>query len=144
VTQPPPPAWEATALFREFGLRIEQAASGFARIAVPRDRVRIRGARDSINGGVLSGLMEIAMRVCLDASLEDDERAGATREISVSYLSGARGDVTHLDARIVRKGRRLAVGTVEARDAATGMICAIAQVTCAVEPGRADRASVPD
>ncbi len=127
--------WDATPFFREFGLRVERAEPGFARIAAPHESIRVRGARDGINGGVLAALTETAMRVCLDAMLEGAERAGPTREVSVEYLSAARGAVTHVDARMVRKGRRLAVGTVEVRDAEAGTLCAIAQLSCAVIPG---------
>lgn len=126
--------WETSPFFAEFGVRIGMLESGRARLDVPKERVQLRGVRDSINGGVIAALAEAAMHVCLDAMLEDGERAGATRELSVAYLSAARGDLTHVEARMVRKGRRLAVGTVEVRDAESSTVNAIVQVSCGVEP----------
>ena len=126
--------WEALSFFREFGVRVEAAEDGYARLAVPREMVRLRGARDAINGGVVATLGEAAMRVCLDTVLRAGERAGRTRELTVAYLSGARGQITLVEARILRKGGRLAVGDVEARDAATGELNAKLRVSCEIDP----------
>ncbi|MDA1003960.1 MAG: PaaI family thioesterase [Chloroflexi bacterium] len=128
--------WEATPFFREFGVTVADVEPGFARLAVPHASVLVRGAREGINGGVIAGLAEAAMHVCLDAMLTEGERAGSTRELSVAYLSAARGAVTHVEARMVRKGRRLAVGTVEVHDAEAGTACSIVQISCAVLPAR--------
>ena len=127
-----PAEWESTAFFRELDLRVEAAGEGYARLAVRRDAVRLRGARDGLNGGIVATLGEAAMHVCLDAMIADGERAGRMRELTVAYLSGARGDVTLVEARMLRKGGRLAVGDVELRDASTGTLNAKLRVTCEV------------
>jgi uncharacterized protein (TIGR00369 family) len=126
--------WEASAFFRELDLRVEAVEEGYARLAVRRDAVRLRGARNAINGGIVATLGEAAMHVCLARMLGDDEQAGPTRELTVAYLSGARGDVTLVEARMLRKGGRLAVGDVELRDAESGMLNAKLRVTCEVIP----------
>lgn len=121
--------WESTPLFREFGVRVAERAPGFARLAVRHESVKMRGIRDGLNGGVLAALIEAAARVCLDG---DGGTPGSARELTVNYLSAVRGAVTHFDARVARKGRRLAVGSVEVRDAESGLLCATALVTCAI------------
>jgi len=126
--------WEATPFFRELGLRVESAGDGHARLAVRRDAVKLRGARDGLNGGIVATLGEAAMHVCLAAMLSEGERAGRTRELTVAYLSGARGDVTLVEARMLRKGGRLAVGDIELIDAADGTLNAKLRVTCEVMP----------
>ncbi|MDA0302490.1 MAG: PaaI family thioesterase [Chloroflexi bacterium] len=126
--------WEATPFFRELDLRVETAGEGFARLAVRRDAVRLRGARDGLNGGIVATLGEAAMHVCLASMLADGERAGRTRELTVAYLSGARGDVTLVEARMLRKGGRLAVGDIELTDASDGTLNAKLRVTCEVIP----------
>jgi len=131
--------WEATPFFRELDLRVEAAGEGYARLAVRRDAVRLRGARDGLNGGIVATLGEAAMHVCLASMLADGERAGRTRELTVAYLSGARGDVTLVEARMLRKGGRLAVGDIELIDASDGTLNAKLRVTCEVIPApRAD------
>ncbi|MGE3855563.1 MAG: PaaI family thioesterase [Dehalococcoidia bacterium] len=129
-----PAEWEATPFFRELDLRVEAAGEGYARLGVRRDAVRLRGARDGLNGGIVATLGEAAMHVCLASMLADGERAGRTRELTVAYLSGARGDVTLVEARMLRKGGRLAVGDVELRDASDGTLNAKLRVTCEVVP----------
>lgn len=126
--------WESRAFFRELDIRIEASDEGYARLAVRREAVKLRGARDSLNGGIVATLGEAAMRVCLDGMLAAGERAGSTRELTVAYLSGARGDVTLVEARMLRKGGRVAVGDVELRDAGTGTLNAKLRVSCEVIP----------
>ena len=126
--------WEATPFFAEYGLRVEEIAAGHARLAVEREHVALRGVRDSLNGGVVASLADAAMQLCVETALEDGERAGPTTELSVSYLSAARGETTRLEARLLRRGRRVAVGDVEVTDAASGELNAKVRVTCAIEP----------
>lgn len=128
------PEWESTPFFRELGLRVEAIEDGYTRLAVRRETVRLRGARDGLNGGIVATLGEAAMHVCLASMLAEGERAGRTRELTVAFLSGARGDVTLIEARMLRKGGRLAVGDVELRDAATGALNAKLRVACEVTP----------
>ena len=137
MTTVPPregPDWESTALFRELGLRVEVVGEGYARLAVRRDGVRLRGARDGLNGGIVATLGEAAMHVCLASMLAEGERAGRTRELTVAFLSGARGEVTLVEARMLRKGGRLAVGDIELRDGGSGALNAKLRVTCEVTP----------
>ncbi len=121
-------------LLRELGAVVEAAGGGTARLAIDRERVQLRGVRDSINGGIVAALAEAAFRVCLEVLLEPGERLGRTQEVTVAYLSAARGERTTFEARLLRKGRRLAVGEVEVRDAGSGELNAKAQVSCALVP----------
>lgn len=129
-----PPRWEERPAFREFGVRVETVGDGIARLTVPRSAVRLRGVRDSINGGVVAWLAEAAMQVCVHSLLGDGERVGATQELSVAYLSAARGEQTAIEARMLRKGRRLAVGEVGVSDVDSGTLNARARVSCEILP----------
>ena len=133
MTGAPRVEWEATPFFREFGVRVEAAADGYARLAVPRVGVRLRGARDGINGGLVASLGEAAMHVCLQAMLTAGERVGRTREVTAAFLSSARGEMTYVEARMLRKGGHLAVGSVEVRDAESGVLNATLRVACEIE-----------
>ena len=62
------------------------------------------------------------------------EQAVACPLLEGVNLSGARGDVTLVEARMLRKGGRLAVGDVELRDASSGTLNAKLRVTCEVIP----------
>lgn len=127
-----PGEWEATAFFREYDLRVDAIGEGYARLAARREAIPLRGARDGLNGGIVASLGEAAMRVCLASMLGDGEQAGATRELTVAFLSSARGDISHVEARMMRKGGTLAVGDVELRNAETGELNAKIRVSCEV------------
>ncbi len=129
------PEWSSTPFFQQFGIRVEEARDGYARLSIAREVVRLRGARDSINGGFVAALGNAAMQVCLSTVLGPGERAGRTHELTVAFLTGARGEVTSIEARVLRKGGRLVIGEVELRDTADGSLNATLRVTCEVERG---------
>lgn len=126
------PDWPSTPFFRHFGVRVEETREGYARLSIPREAVRLRGARDSINGGLVAALGNAAMQVCLHTVTSPGQQAGRTHEVTVAFLASARGDVTSIEARILRKGGRLVIGEVELRDVADGSLNAKLRVTCEV------------
>src|SRR5690606_36222210 len=115
------------------GLKLEERSEGYARLSIAREDVRLRGARDSINGGLVAAFGNAAMQVCMDTIIGEGERAGRTHQISVAYLSGARGEITTIEARLLRRGGRLAVGEVEFRGTSDGTLNAKLRVTCEID-----------
>lgn len=138
---PAAPAGSATvppgagpALLRLFGLQLEAGDEGSARLLAERSGIHLRGVRNSINGGIVGALGQSAAHACIEAALAPGERVAALREVSVVYLSAARGERTLVDARLLRKGGRIAVAQVEVRDAADGRLNAQILVSWAIEP----------
>lgn len=125
--------WSSTPFFRQFGLKLEATGAGTARLSIARADVRLRGAREAINGGLVASLGNAAMQVCLETVMGEGERAGRTHEVTVAYLSGALGEVSSIEARVLRRGGRLVIGEVEVRDTASGELNAKLRVTCEVE-----------
>jgi uncharacterized protein (TIGR00369 family) len=125
--------WQARPFFAAFAIELEALDEGYARIGVDRDSVPLRGVRDSLNGGVVAALADAAAQLCTTTVLRADERVGALLELSVSYLSSARGDHTSAEARLLRRGARLAVADVEICDVADGALNAKARVTYGIE-----------
>ena len=119
-------------LFEVFAIEVEELGEGYARLAVERSRMPLRGVRNSLNGGVVASLADAAMQLCTETVLRPGEQPGPTLELSISYLSSARGERTIAEARLLRRGGRLAVGDVELRDASDGAINAKARVTCGI------------
>lgn len=126
--------WQQQPLYALFGIELESLEDGVARVGVARDDVPLRGVRDSLNGGVVASLGEAAAQLCLTTALAADEQLGATHEISVSYLTSARGERTTAEAHLLRRGRRIAVCDVEVRDASDGAINAKIRVSLGIEP----------
>ncbi|MDE2695543.1 MAG: PaaI family thioesterase [Chloroflexota bacterium] len=125
--------WQQEPFFALFKVAVEALDEGYARIGVDRDDMPLRGVRDSINGGVVGSLGEAAARLCLTTQLAPEERLGATHEVSVSYLTSARGEHTTAEARLLRRGRRIAVADVELRDTTDGAINAKIRVSMGIE-----------
>lgn len=125
--------WQARPLFAALSIELEALDEGYARLGVDRDSVPLRGIRGSLNGGVLSSLADAAAQLCTATVLRPDEQLGPLLELSVSYLSSARGERTIAEARLLRRGGRLAVADVEIRDAADQSLNAKARVTCGIE-----------
>ena len=125
--------WQREPFFALFKVAVEALDDGYARIGVNRDDMPLRGVRDSINGGVVGSLGEAAARLCLTTQLAPDEALGATHEVSVSYLTSARGEHTVAEARLLRRGRRLAVADVELRDTSDGAINAKIRVSMGID-----------
>lgn len=131
ATVPPGPG---SALVRLFGLELEATGEGSARIAAERSGIHLRGVRNSLNGGIVAALGETAAHACIEVALAPGERVAALREVSVVYLSAARGDRTLVEARLLRKGGRIAVADVEVRDATDGRLNAQLLLSWAIEP----------
>ena len=124
--------WREHPFFTAFGIEVEELAEGYARLAVERASSPLRGVRNSLNGGVVASLADAAMQLCTGTVLRPGEQPGPTQELSISYLSSARGERTIAEARLLRRGGRLAVGDIEIRDASDGAINAKARVTCGI------------
>lgn len=100
------------------GSRLEEMRPGFARLALLIERYHTN-SDGSVHGGVISSLMDSAMGAALHASYgpgDTDLLGHTTIEMNVSYLKAARlGDRVSAEARVLRKGRAIAVGEVEVR-----------------------------
>ncbi len=114
--------WAAQPFFRTFGVVVDTTDPSYARLTVDRGKIQLRGVRASINGGIVASLAQAAAAVCLQASLDDNEVVWLLQELTVSYLSSARGEDIVIEARLLRKGGRIAVLDAEVRDAATNIL----------------------
>jgi len=120
---------EASPAFREFGVQVAVLDAEQLVLRVPREAVRLRGVRDSLNGGVVATLAAAAGRLLLQARLGEGERAGRASDLDIAYLSAARGSVTTFEASMLRQGRQVAVCEVAVRDADDGTLNAKARVS---------------
>ncbi len=126
--------WRSQPLPRAFGLSLEALEDGYARLTMPRNEVTVGGIRDGINGGVLATYAELAAHVALRTILDAGGRVERTQDISVSYLSAARGQPTVAEARVLRRGR-LSVVEVTLTDGESGTLNCRARVSCVIARG---------
>lgn len=132
-TPTPLPPLPLEALLEAFSTTVEPIEGG-ARLSMRRTDVTVGGVRNSINGGVLATLIELAGHCALNAALAPGEVIEGTVDLSVSFLRASLGDPTVAEARLLRKGSRLCVCTVEIHNGETGDLNVIGHVTLALAP----------
>ena len=99
------------------GATLESASEDRATVRLPyRDVLTTLG--DTVHGGVLSGLVDIAATAAFWASPDIAPGSrGTTIGFSVNFISGARGSDLVAEARVRRRGREICTGDVSVRDA---------------------------
>ena len=116
------------------GVELVQRGEGHARCRLPvTEKVR-GGVAGSVHGGVLSALVDIVTLSAISTVVNpaEDQMAG-TAELSISYLRPALGDAVYADARVLKKGRQLAVVDVDLTDP-DGRLVAKGRVSYALRP----------
>jgi uncharacterized protein (TIGR00369 family) len=95
-----------------WGLIVESAAHGTAAVRLPY-RPELQRLGGVLHGGCAMVVADVAVWVAIIATVEGGEQA-VTTHLATEYLAPARGDIIGT-ARLLKAGRRLAVGTVETR-----------------------------
>jgi uncharacterized protein (TIGR00369 family) len=90
------------------GVELEARENGYARVRLPVTPKLAGGVGGSVHGGVVSALADIA-------SLAEQRPAG-TAELNISYLRPALGAYVLAEARVLKRGRMLAVLDIDIKD----------------------------
>lgn len=94
-------------------IEVEDASTGYARIKLPMAERLKGGVGGSLHGGVLSALVDIAALGAMTSVFTPNEQAAGTAELNISYLRPALGSHVIAEARVLKKGRALAVIDVD-------------------------------
>ena len=90
----------------------------------------VTNPRGALQGGLVATLVDVvAGRAVLDAGPRENV---ATADMNIHYLRGVTVGPALAAATVVRRGRTLAVVTVEVSDAGSGMLCAVATVSFSI------------
>jgi len=100
--------------FQLLGMEVVELADGYARLIVPVDD-GMNSVLGALHGGVLSSLADSAVAMALFTVIEHGEKP-VTVELNINYLKPARGNHLTAEARIVSRGRTIAVGDVDITD----------------------------
>ncbi len=115
------------------GVELVERGEGAARIRLPvTEKVR-GGVAGSVHGGVISALVDIATLPAVSSLVRPDEQMAGTAELNVSFLRPALGDAVFATARVLKKGRTIAVCDVEITEA-DGTLLAKGRVAYALRP----------
>ena len=120
----------ANFFWRYLGIEVEDAREGWARLRLAvRDELR-NAAGAPVHGGVYGTLVDAAVGAAL-GTLHPASEGGVgqtTLDLNVSFLAAADGGNLFAEARILRKGRTIAVGETTVTDAA-GRLVAVGRAT---------------
>ncbi len=120
------------------GAHLEETGEGYVRVslAVGPEHTNPYGV---MHGGVVTTLMDSSMGVLISVMRGEEvkDRPHATVEMNASFLGVARpGDEIVSEARIVRLGKRFAVGETEARRRSDGELVALGRFTFVIRDRR--------
>lgn len=130
---------EGNPLHTLLDVELLERGEGRARVRLPvTERVK-GGVGGAAHGGVISALVDIVTLAAMStvARPGEEEMAG-TAELSVSYLRPALGDFVYAEARVLKKGRTLAVLDIDVTDP-SGRLVAKARVSYALRPAALSR-----
>jgi len=100
--------------FHQFlGLTLEETRKNFARVKLKIGKTTPTGINNSVHGGVLATMIDMAAVTAVFASMREDDVPGGTADLQISYLRQAHGDWLEGKATVLKKGRQLATIQVE-------------------------------
>jgi len=124
--------WDSHPLHQFFGITLERLEHGYAHCRMHSNEHNRGGVHGAAHGGVLAFLCDVAALAAIATVIAPGERASGTAELNISYLSPGVSDVL-AEARVLRKGRTLAVADIDLKDDA-GKLLAKSRVSYAMHP----------
>jgi uncharacterized protein (TIGR00369 family) len=119
------------------GMELVEAVEDCVKVRLPH-RQDLVTYGDTLHGGVLSGLVDVAATASFWASPSVEPGAqGATIGFTINFMSGARGKDVVATARVRRRGREISTGEVAVHDT-DGREVAVALVTYKLSPSPSD------
>ena len=109
------------------GLTLEETAQNFARVKLKVGTNTPSGINNSVHGGVLATMIDMAAVTAVFASMRENDIPGGTADLQISYLRQAHGDWLEAKANVLKKGRQLATIQVEIMNN-EGTLCASGRV----------------
>jgi 1,4-dihydroxy-2-naphthoyl-CoA hydrolase len=121
---------------RQFGFALAEAEPGrvVLRMRVNKHHMQVHGV---VHGGVLAALADTAGGLATYLSLPRVKRV-ATIEMKINYLESVEGGTVEAEARLIRRGRHVAVVDCDIRDQNRRLV-GKALMTFFVGPFREDR-----
>jgi uncharacterized protein (TIGR00369 family) len=115
--------FDADPFHRSLGITVSERKPGYGKICLAKGPTTPGGIGGSVHGGVLAAMVDIVMLVAIFADLKPTEQPAGTADLSISYLRPAHGERISAEARVIKRGRQLAVVEVDITDD-DGRLCA--------------------
>lgn len=124
--------WNTNAILTAVGARIELTDPDVLRIFIDEIKPHHRGGlgSDAINGGVISGLFDMA--IGLVGIVNSNKHRTGTVQLNIHFLKPLRGNRLILEARRIKAGKSLVFARAEAFNE-QHELCATCEGMCSVD-----------
>jgi uncharacterized protein (TIGR00369 family) len=118
-----------TPYYGHLGIQLVTLEPGFAKLTLPF-KADLTHPFGYFHGGAIASLADSAGINAVMTTLKDSESA-VTLEMKINFCSPAKDDDAVAQAKVIHKGKRVAISDVEIHNSA-GMLIAKAIITCAI------------
>ena len=118
---------------RYLGLRLIETKPDFVRLRLTIKDTTPTGIGGSVNGGVLSTMVDMAAVPAVFSNMLPGSEPAGTADLQITYLRQSHGKWVDAEATVVKRGRQLCTVQVDIKDS-EGQLCAIARVLYALRP----------
>ncbi len=113
------------------GLTLVEHQNDYARIRLGIKDTTPTGIGGSVNGGVISTMVDMAAVPAVFTNLREGSQPAGTADLQVTYLRQAHGKWIDAEASVIKRGRQLCTVEVEIKSD-TGVLCAKGRVLYAL------------
>ena len=112
--------WKRSPFIKLLGLEIEKIEHGacFSRLRI---RDTLLNKHSAVHGGVIYSMADISMGVAVYSTLKSGEET-STVEIKINYLKPAKTSLLTCEAKILKKGKNIAVMEADIRSGENSLI----------------------
>ena len=113
------------------GLRLIETKPDFVRLRLTIKDTTPTGIGGSVNGGVLSTMVDMAAVPPVSSNMLPGSEPAGTADLQITYLRQSHGEWVDAEATVVKRGRQLCTVQVDIKDS-EGQLCAIGRVLYAL------------
>ena len=113
------------------GLELVETRKDFARLRLRVNETTPTGIGGSVNGGVLSTMVDMAAVPAVFTNMREGSEAAGTADLQITYLRQSHGDWIDAEATVIKRGRQLCTVHVDIRNP-DGQLCATGRVLYAL------------
>lgn len=116
---------------RYLGLELVETGKDFARLRLTTKETTPTGIGGSVNGGVLSTMVDLAAVPAVFSNMQEGSEPAGTADLQITYLRQSHGKWIDAEARVIKRGRQLCTVMVDIKDP-EGVLCATGRVLYAL------------
>lgn len=113
------------------GLSLAETRPDYARLRLYINETTPTGVGGSVNGGVLSTMVDMAAVPAVFTCLREGSEPAGTADLQITYLRQAHGEWVEAEATVIKRGRQLCTIHVDIRNP-EGELCATGRVLYAL------------